>query len=96
MKKVAKVAGVVAPFVFAGSAFAVTAPGTGSFAYDLYDIAVNKLLKGPAGFVAGAGAIIYGAASLIMGRIAPAVLGILGGALLIKADAITESLGLLF
>lgn len=80
----------------AAGAFAITAPTTGSFAYDLYDITVNKLLKGPAGFVAGVGAIIYGAASLITGKVMPAVLGVLGGATLIKADAITSSLGLTF
>ncbi len=87
----------ILPVVFvAVEAFALNAPSSDSFAYDLYDITVNKLLKGPAGFVAGAGAIVYGAASLIVGRILPAVLGILGGALLIKADSIASSLGLIF
>lgn len=80
----------------ATEAFALNAPSQGSFLYDLYDITVNKMLKGPAGFVAGAAAIIYGSAMLITGRIAPAVLGLLGGAILIKADSIASSLGLLF
>ena len=34
-------------------AFAITAPVAGSFAYDVYDMAVNSILKGPIGFVAG-------------------------------------------
>jgi len=41
----------------AGAAHAFTTPAAGSFMYDIYDIAVEKLLKGPAGFVAGVGAI---------------------------------------
>ncbi|MEM3771631.1 MAG: hypothetical protein QXW80_04925 [Candidatus Micrarchaeia archaeon] len=94
VKTVAKAVGITG--LLASGAVAITTPSQGSFAYDLYDIVVEKLLKGPAGFVAGCGAVIYGAASLIMGRILPAVLGIAGGALLIKADSIAQSLGLLF
>lgn len=78
------------------SVYAVTAPSSGSFAYDVYDIAVNKILKGPIGFVGGAAAIVLGAVNAIGGRIFTAVPCILGGAALLKADTITESLGLLF
>lgn len=77
-------------------AYAVTAPASGSFAYDVYDIAINKILKGPIGFVCGGAAIVLGAVNAIGGRIMTAVPCVLGGAAILKADAITESLGLLF
>jgi hypothetical protein len=73
---------------------AITAPTSGSFAYDMYDIVVNKMLKGPVGFVAGLAAIAFGAVNLIQARIMAALPAILGGALLIKADTVTSSLGL--
>jgi len=79
---------------FTQVALAISAPSTGSFAYDMYDIAVNKMLKGPIGFVAGLAAIAFGAVSLVQARIMTAVPAILGGAAIIKADAITSSLGL--
>lgn len=74
---------------------AITAPAAGSFAYDIYDIGVNSILKGPIGFVAGVGAIAFGAVMAIRSQIMMAVPAILGGAALLKADTITESLGAL-
>lgn len=93
-----RVAPALVPVCLVGAqaVFAFTAPTQGSFAYDAYDIAVNKVLKGPLGFVAGVGAMAFGAVSLLLGRFMPAVTGILGGALLLKADALTRSLGLTF
>lgn len=79
----------------APDAFAVTAPVTGSFAFDVYDIAVNNILKGPVGFVCGVGAIAFGAFSAIRSQIFPAVAATLGGGMLIKSDAIVTSLGML-
>lgn len=79
----------------APDAFAITAPTTGSFAYDIYDIAVNDILKGPVGFVCGVGAIAFGAFSAIRSQIFPAVGATLGGGALIKSDAIVTSLGML-
>lgn len=73
----------------------VTAPTSG-FAYDVYDIAVNKILKGPIGFVGGVGAIALGAIMAIRAQIMAAIPTVLGGAVLLKADKITESLGALF
>ncbi|WP_028842919.1 hypothetical protein [Thermodesulfovibrio yellowstonii] len=80
-----------APYV----AHAITAPTTGTFAYDVYDITVNKMLKGPIGFVGGVAGIVFGATQLFMGRIFQGVLPVLGGALLLKAEDITSTLGLL-
>ena len=74
-------------------ALAMTAPSTGSFAYDIYDIGVNSILKGPIGFIGGVGAIVFGAIEAIRGRILEAVPAILGGAALLKADSIVQTLG---
>jgi len=75
---------------------AFTAPTSGTFAYDIYDIGVNKVLKGPIGFVAGSAAIVLGAVSAVRAQIMGAIPAVLGGAALIKADAIVTSLGMLF
>jgi len=78
-----------------GTAMAYTGDTTGT-AGELYDVVINQLLNGPVGFVAGASALIFGVASLVMGRITPAVLSLVGGALLIKAPDIATSLGMIF
>lgn len=75
---------------------AVTRPTQGSFAWDVYEIAIDKILKGPIGFVCGGAAIVLGAVNAIGGRIMTAVPCVLGGAAILKADDITASLGLLF
>ncbi len=80
--------------VVPAAVYAFNAPTTGSFAYDVYDIAVDKILKGPIGFVAGVAAMVFGAASAIRGQLMTSVLPIIGGAVLLKADAIVKTLGL--
>ena len=74
-------------------AHAITAPQQGTFAYSVYDVGVNDILKGPIGFVGGAAAIVYGAIMAVQGRIMGAIPAILGGAVMLKADAIVSSLG---
>ena len=78
-----------------GVASAITAPAAGSFAYDVYDIGVNRLLKGPVGFVGGVAAIVIGAIAAIRAQIMLAIPAILGGAVFLKADTITASLGMI-
>lgn len=76
---------------------AVTAPSSpDSFAYDIYKVAVEDILQGPIGFVAGAGAIVLGAVSAMQQKVMAAIPAILGGAALIKADAIVQTMGALF
>ena len=82
-------------FIIIGDAEAITAPKAGALAYDLYDVGVNKLLKGPVGFIGGMLGIVVAATHLSKNWI-PASLGILGSTALLKADSITTSLGLLF
>jgi hypothetical protein len=74
---------------------AISAPASGDFAYDLYDIGVNKIVKGPIGFVGGVVAMVAGAIAAIQARIMLALPAILGGAALLKADSIVSSLGAL-
>lgn len=76
------------------AAHALAAPATGTFAYDVYDVAVNKLLKGPIGFVVGLALIVFGATQLLKSWMV-AILGVLAGTILVKADAIVVSLGAL-
>jgi hypothetical protein len=89
-------AGAVALLGAPDLSFAIDVPTSGTFAYDLYDIAVNKILKGPVGYVGGMAAMVLGAIALISGRVLPAVPAVLGGAALLKADALIQGLGLLF
>jgi len=77
-------------------AMAITAPAAGSFAYDLYDVGVNQMLKGPIGFVGGIAAIAIGAVSAIQQKVFGAVPCILGGVAILKADTIVSSLGSIF
>lgn len=79
--------------MIATSAFAIVAPAAGSFAYDVYDIAVTKMLQGPIGFVGGAAAMVIGAVFAIQGKLMTAVPSIVGGAILLKADTLVTSLG---
>lgn len=74
-------------------AFAIVAPAAGTFAYDVYDVAVVKMLQGPIGFVGGVAAMIIGAVLAIQGKIMGAIPAICGGAVLLKADALVTSLG---
>jgi len=88
--------GVVLSVMGPASVFAFTEPSSGTFAYDVYDIGINKMLKGPIGFVAGAGAMVYGATKLFVGQVFPAVISILGGAVFLKSPELIETLGMLF
>jgi hypothetical protein len=90
------VLGVWALMSLPSAVYAFTPPTSGSFAYDVYDIAVKKIAQGPIGFVSGVGGIILGVVQLFTGRIFSAVPCVLGGALILKSESITTSLGLLF
>ncbi|MFQ5598697.1 MAG: hypothetical protein ACE5GK_11675 [Nitrospiria bacterium] len=81
--------------LFSTAAMAIVAPVAGSFAYDAYDIGVNKILKGPIGFILGVLAIGFGAWAAIRTEIIMAISAVLGGAILIKADTVVASLGML-
>lgn len=68
-------------------------PQSGSFAYDVYDVAIRKIAQGPIGFVAGAGCIAGAVFSAIRGEWVPATAMAIGGGLIYKLDSIANSLG---
>jgi len=72
---------------------AMTTPAAGSFAYDLYDIAVTQILLGPIGFVAGVASMAFAAILAIRQMILPAAGVVLGGAFLLSADTVVQSIG---
>lgn len=82
----------LALMAYSAGSHAITAPTTGTFAYDLYDVAVNQMIKGPVGFVGGMVAVIVSAMNITKNYILAGG-GILGGTALIKSDSITASLG---
>ncbi len=82
-------------FLFCGTAMAWTVPAAGSFAYSLYDFGVNKILKGPAGFIGGVGMILWAATMLPKGAYLQAGATALAGGLLASADTITGSMGMI-
>ena len=86
---------VAVTFLIIGNVYGITAPEDDALAYDLYDVGVNKLLKGPVGFIGGMLGIVLAASQLPKNWVISS-LGILGSTALLKADSITTSLGLLF
>ncbi len=80
--------------VIAPSAFAIVAPAAGSFAFDLYDVAVNDVLLGAPGFVGAVIIMVVSAVNLTRNWVL-SIAGLLGGVILINADAITASMGMI-
>ncbi|BCO09249.1 hypothetical protein GF1_16250 [Desulfolithobacter dissulfuricans] len=68
-------------------------PASGTFAYDIYDVGVNQILKGPIGFVGGVGAMVAAGVMAIRQMLLPAAATVLGGAFLLKADSVVSTLG---
>ena len=79
----------------AGNALAMTVPASGSFAYDLYDIGVNHILLGPVGFTGGVACMCVAAILAIRQMILPAAGVVLGGAFLLRANTVVETIGAL-
>lgn len=78
---------------FATNAMAMAVPAAGSFAYDLYDIAINSILLGPIGFIAGVGFIVLAAIMAIRNMYVPAGGLVLAAAFMLKADTVVQSFG---
>lgn len=79
--------------LISANAMAMAVPAAGSFAYDLYDIGVNQILLGPIGFVAGVACMVFAAILAIRQMILPAAGVVMGGAFLLKADAVVQTIG---
>lgn len=83
----------IACLMASSNALAMAVPAAGSFAYDLYDIGVNQILLGPIGFVGGCACMVLAAIMAIRQMLLPAAGVILGGAFLLKADKVVQSVG---
>ncbi|MCL7489392.1 MAG: hypothetical protein M8357_14595 [Desulfobulbaceae bacterium] len=84
---------VAACLLTSANAMAMAVPAAGSFAYDLYDIGVNQILLGPIGFIAGVACMVFAAILAIRQMILPAAGVVLGGAFLLKADSVVQTVG---
>jgi hypothetical protein len=84
---------LLAACTLTANAMAMTVPAAGSFAYDLYDIGVNQILLGPIGFIAGVACMVFAAILAIRQMILPAAGVVLGGAFLLKADSVVQTIG---
>jgi len=76
-----------------GGAHAFTAPTTGDLGYDIYDIVVNKGVKGPLGFVGGVAAFLFGV-SRLFSNVMVGIPTIVAAVCLIKSDTILQSFGM--
>lgn len=86
---------IAAYLVMANNALAMVVPAVGSFAYDLYDIGVNQILLGPIGFVGGCATMVLAGILAIRQMLLPAAGAALGGAFMLKADSVVQSVGAL-
>lgn len=84
---------LVALLATTGAALAMTTPAAGDFAYTIYDVGVNGILKGPIGYIGGIGVIVVAAVLAVRQMILPAALAVLAAAFLLQADAIVTTLG---
>lgn len=87
----------LAVIAVAGSAFALGNGGAaGDTGYELYDLVVNKLIKGSIGAAAGTGFMVVGAVMAALGKVSAALWPLIGGGMLASASALANSLGMLF
>ena len=80
--------------LMSGPAGAFAVPAAGSFGYDIYDLVVNQILAGPIGFVGALALIVFGATKLTTNWMI-CIMCIIAGTVLIRADAIVQTLGAL-
>lgn len=84
---------LLAVIVCTSVAHAFQAPTAGDLGYDIYDIVVNKGVKGPLGFVAGVAAFLFGV-SRLFSNIMIGIPTIVAAVCLIKADSILLTFGM--
>lgn len=96
MKFIYSFLAILSVMTVADTVWAMAAPAAGSFAYDIYDLAVNSILRGPIGFVAGVAAVALGCIVAMKNQVMLALPCVLGGAALLRADALVVSFGMVF
>ncbi len=84
---------IYALFMGVTDVFAWTLPGSDSFAYDVYDIFVNKLLKGAPGAVAAVAPMAGGIVSAVRSNFLGAGICSISSLLLYKAPDLIQKLG---
>lgn len=84
--------------VAAGAAYAFLAPtgAAGEVGGDLYELVVDKFIKGPIGSAAGVALVVTGAIGAAMGKLTGAAWPLIGGGILVAAPSMATSLGMLF
>ncbi|MBU1171336.1 MAG: hypothetical protein KKD44_17395 [Proteobacteria bacterium] len=87
---------LIALAFMASNAFAIQPPTADSFAYTLYDLAVIQGLQGALGFVGGLFAVLYGVYLGAQNKYLPAVGTAICGGVLIGADRLVTSMGMVF
>ena len=96
-KHVVSVANIAVPLAFfammSGGAHAFTAPKTSDLGYDIYNVVVNKGVKGPMGFVGGVAAFLFGV-SRLFSNVMVGIPTIVAAVCLIKSDAILQTFGM--
>jgi hypothetical protein len=75
------------------AAHAFTQPAQGDLGYDIYDIVVNKGVKGPLGFVGGVAAFLFGV-SRLFSNVMVGIPTIVAAVCLIKSDTILQTFGM--
>lgn len=86
--------GLAALLAMTSVAHAFSAPAQGDLGYDIYDIVVNKGVKGPLGFVGGVAAFLFGV-SRLFSNIMIGIPTIVAAVCLIKADSILQTFGMI-
>jgi hypothetical protein len=87
--------GLVASVFASVTAQAFTAPAVGSLAYDVYNVVINQGVEGAIGFTAGVLALVFGGFRAISGQLLTGVMALIAGIILINAENIVLSLGMM-
>lgn len=73
---------------------AFTAPTTGDFGYDIYDVVVNNILGGPIGFVGAVALIVWGGSKVTTNWMIT-IMCVIAATIIIKANSLVTTLGAL-
>lgn len=77
-------------------AAAFTAPSSGSFAYDVYDITTNKIVRGAVGYAAAIAIGAWGVYNIARTEVGPGVAKLAGAGLLAVLTNVVNTMGITF
>lgn len=88
---------VVMLVMAASMAFGATKPMGGEFAYDAYDIGVNKIIGGPPGYLISAAGVAFGATMIAFtGAVKLGIMALVGSGLFLGVNGIVGTMGILY